>query len=74
MYLAAKALLASSKLPIKMAGITLAAALYAAEGDGAKEGLGMEDMEHRIKAQVSSGISYFVDFFGWLRVRGLLVW
>lgn len=52
MYLAAKSLLSSSKLPIKMAGVTLAAALYAVEGDGAKEALGMEDMEFRIKAQV----------------------
>ncbi|CAM9773105.1 unnamed protein product, partial [Laminaria digitata] len=53
-YLAAKSLLSSSKLPIKMAGVSLATALYTAEGDGAKKALGMEDMEHRIKALVRS--------------------
>ncbi|CAM9939967.1 unnamed protein product [Scytosiphon promiscuus] len=51
-YTAAKSMLGSSKLPVKMAGVSLAAALYAAEGSGAIADLGVEDMESRIKAQL----------------------
>lgn len=52
-YAAAKSMLGSSKLPVRMAGVSLAAALYAAEGATAKDELGVEDMESRIKSQVS---------------------
>lgn len=51
-YSAAKSMLGSSKLPVKMAGISLSGALYAAEGDVARDDLGVEDMEARIKSQV----------------------
>ncbi|CAM9215131.1 unnamed protein product, partial [Ectocarpus sp. 8 AP-2014] len=51
-YSAAKAMLGSSKLPVKMAGISLSGALYAAEGDAARDALGVEDMEARIKCQL----------------------
>ncbi|CAM9327818.1 unnamed protein product, partial [Ectocarpus sp. 13 AM-2016] len=51
-YSAAKAMLRSSKLPVKMAGISLSGALYAAEGDVARDDLGVEDMEARIKSQL----------------------
>lgn len=51
-YAAAKSMLGSSKLPVKMAGISLSAALYAAEGAVAKGDLGVEDMQPRIKSQV----------------------
>ncbi|CAM9506790.1 unnamed protein product, partial [Ectocarpus sp. 12 AP-2014] len=51
-YSAAKAMLGSSKLPVKMAGISLSGALYAAEGGVARDDLGVEDMEARIKSQV----------------------
>lgn len=52
-YAAAKSMLGSSKLPVKMAGVSLSAALYAAEGSTAKTDLGFDDMESRIKAQVN---------------------
>lgn len=52
MYTAAKSMLASSKLPVKMAGISLAASLHAREGAVAKGDLGVEDMDPRIKSQV----------------------
>lgn len=45
-------MLGSSKLPVKMAGVSFAGALYAAEGAVAKVDLGVEDMESRIKSQV----------------------
>ncbi|CAM9685834.1 unnamed protein product, partial [Ectocarpus sp. 4 AP-2014] len=51
-YSAAKAMLGSSKLPVKMAGISLSGALYAAEGDVARDDLGVEDMEARTKSQL----------------------
>ncbi|CAB1120609.1 unnamed protein product [Ectocarpus sp. CCAP 1310/34] len=51
-YSAAKAMLGSSKLPVKMAGISLSSALYAAEGDVARDDLGVEGMEARIKSQL----------------------
>lgn len=52
-------MLESSKLPVRMAGVSLSAALYAAEGFIARNDLGVEDMESRIKAQVNeSGISH----------------
>ncbi|CAM9741943.1 unnamed protein product, partial [Hapterophycus canaliculatus] len=51
-YAAAKAMLGSSKLPVKMAGVSLAAALFAAEGSLAKADLGVEDMESRVQAQL----------------------
>ena len=66
MYLAAKSLLGSTKLPIKMAGVTLATALYTAEGDGAREALEMEEMEYRIKAQVGLEMLSSADNFDWL--------
>lgn len=52
-YAAAKSMLGSSKLPVRMAGVSLSAALYAAEGAAARDDLGVEDLESRIKAQVS---------------------
>lgn len=51
-YAAATAMLGSSKLPVRMAGVSLSAALYTAEGDAAKADLGVEDMEPRIRSQV----------------------
>lgn len=51
-YAAAKSMLGSSKLPVRMAGVSLSAALYAADGAPAKDDLGVEDLESRLKAQV----------------------
>ena len=47
-----------------MAGVTLATALYGAEGDGSREALGMEDMEFRIKAQVRGEMLGYFEGFG----------
>lgn len=45
-------MLGSSKLPVRMAGVSLSAALYAVEGDAAKADLDVEGMEPRMKSQV----------------------
>lgn len=88
MYTAAKSMLGSSKLPVKMAGISLSTALYAAEGDAARSDLGVEDMEPRIKSQVwrmlflststeSVCLQYVVRILTrviWLKVSFLFSW
>lgn len=51
-YAAAKSLLTSSKLPIKMSGVALATSLYLAEGSRAEEDLKLDDMELRTRSQV----------------------
>lgn len=64
MYAAAKSLLASSKLPIKMAGVSLATSLYVAEGAAAKEDLGVGDVEMRIQSQVGGCCNDAAFFLG----------
>lgn len=51
-YTAAKSLLTSSKLPIKMSGVALASSLYLAEGPQAETDLKLDDMELRTRSQV----------------------
>lgn len=56
-YAAASALLASQKVPIKMTGVSLAKSLFVAEGQKAMDDLRVEDMEPRMKSQVSCSLS-----------------
>lgn len=56
-YAAASALLAIQKVPIKMAGVSLAKSLFVAEGQKARDDLKVEEMEPRMKSQVSCRFS-----------------